>query len=177
MNVVPIESLRAILALEPASGSLTWKVRPVELCPSEPHARTWNKQFAGKEAFTAANKGYRCGRIFDRMYQAHRVAFALHHGRWPEHQVDHIDGNPLNNSIANLREVTNAENHRNECRPTSNTSGAIGVTRHRAKWRAHIKVNFRQLHLGVFDTFEAAVAARQAAELSHGFHANHGRAA
>ena len=178
---VPADTLARLLRYDPTTGALHWKARTTDLFPHslmpEAQCKTFNKQFAGKEALTAASKGYRVGRLFNRMVQAHRVAFALHHGRWPTGQVDHIDGNPLNNTASNLREVTNAENHKNERRPKSNTSGIAGVGRHGSRWRAHIKVNYRQMHLGLFDTRGEAAAARKAAEFKLGFHVNHGRVA
>lgn len=171
---VSAELLPTLFSCDFSTGELIWKERDPATFRK---AATFNKQFAGRPALTALNKGYRCGRLFDRMVQAHRVVFALAHGRWPVGQVDHIDGNPANNRLDNLREVTNAENHRNERRPRNNTSGVAGVGLRGDRWRAHIKVNFRQIHLGVFSSKEEAIEARRRAEREYGFHKNHGRAA
>ena len=43
-----------------------------------------------------------------------RLCWLLHYGDWPENTIDHIDRNPLNNKIENLRDVTQAENNRNK---------------------------------------------------------------
>jgi len=70
--------------------------------------------------------------------------------------VDHIDGNPLNNSRSNLRIVTNTQNAWNQHASKSNTSGYKGVCWHKRqqKWVAQICVNRRVIHLGTFETPE-----------------------
>lgn len=79
--------------------------------------------------------------------------------------VDHIDRNPQNNHVTNLRVATSSENNRNKSKYV-NTSGTTGVywfeSRH--KWRAHITVNYKKLNLGTFHSKRAAVAARKRAE-------------
>lgn len=84
--------------------------------------------------------------------------------------VDHIDGNTLNNSRTNLRVCTNAANIRNGRIRTNNTSGNTGVRQPRGpgtKWEARIRVNYKIIILGFFDTFEEAVGARKAAEKTY----------
>jgi hypothetical protein len=110
-----------------------------------------------------------------REYKAHRLIWLLVHKAWPENQIDHIDGNGLNNRIENLRDVTNAENARNRKKQKNNESGHTGVRRERGKWRAVIEVSGREIYLGLFINLEEAVAARKAAEAKYGFHANHGK--
>jgi len=79
--------------------------------------------------------------------------------------VDHIDGNTLDNRRCNLRICTNAANLRNgvHIRP-NNTSGVTGVWKHRNKWIAEIKVNYKKIHLGTFNTLKEAAQARKQAE-------------
>jgi hypothetical protein len=76
-----------------------------------------------------------------------------------------------------LRDVSNQENQRNKSRQSRNTSGVTGVHWHKRdkKWIARIKVDKKDLYIGMFDTFEEAVAARKEAEIKYGFHENHGR--
>lgn len=86
-------------------------------------------------------------------------------------QVDHIDGNGLNNRRENMREATNAQNAHNSPIQRNNTSGFKGVSWHKrcAKWYARIKANGSCYRLGCFDTPEAAHAAYVAAsEKLHG---------
>ena len=85
-------------------------------------------------------------------------------------QVDHIDGDPLNNRRANLRVCTNAENSRNRTRlRRDNTSGVCGVTWYskKRKWGAGIRLNGRRKHLGLYTTLEAASRARREAAIKY----------
>jgi hypothetical protein len=104
-----------------------------------------------------ARKAYRrIFRIMGNNYQAHRMAWAIHYGEWPTNVIDHIDGDSLNNRIANLRDVTirgNAQNmkiHRN-----GSPVGASGPS-DTGKWLAHIEVNEERYYLGCFDSEESA---------------------
>lgn len=80
--------------------------------------------------------------------------------------VDHIDGNTLNNTRANLRAVTQVENLRNAIKRTTNKSGYVGVVWHTQarKWNARIKVNYKAISLGLYDCKEEANRARLKAE-------------
>lgn len=80
-----------------------------------------------------------------------------------EKQVDHRDGDGLNNRRLNLRPATGAQNVANMKMHARNRSGAKGVWRHGRKWRATIQRNGKNWHLGGFDTVEEASAAYQAA--------------
>ena len=174
--------LRQVLDYDPETGGLTWRERPASMFSdgrrSASHsAAVWNSRYSGKPALMSIRNGYSYGAIFDRLHQAHRVAWLLHYGVWPSGQVDHKNGDRSDNRIANLRDVTNAENGRNQKRHRDNTSGVTGVCWHRAsgKWNARIKVGARNKSLGLFADFDAAVSARKAAEVDHGYSLGHGR--
>lgn len=67
---------------------------------------------------------------------AHRVVWKLFHGSISDSMViDHIDGNSLNNSIENLRLVTQTINNRNHRKQINNTSGETGVRLEGNRWR------------------------------------------
>lgn len=166
-----------LLRYEPDTGHLYWLTRPRVFFRSDGEHRRWNGRYAGKRAFTLNSYGYRDGMIFRKMYRAHAVAWALHTGEWPDGQIDHINGDRDDNRIDNLRVVTRSENCRNTPLRKNNSSGVMGVSKLRYRWRAYIRTGEKNVHLGVFNTIEEATAARQAAELTHGYHPNHGRAA
>lgn len=172
------ELLRKLLRYDPSTGKLFWRERPVDTFATEAAGKTWNKRFAETEAIACQNtNGYLTGTMFCKRHKAHRVIWALVNGEWPEGEIDHIDGNKLNNVIGNLRVVSSAENRRNMSRPKTNTSGVIGVdwcsVNH--KWRARIKINRRRIHIGYFSNIDDAATARAEAEAKYGFHQNHGR--
>lgn len=178
---IPIELLRQVLRLDPATGRLYWLPRAAGQFEARFPNRAcmvWNSQFAGKEAFMTSDRhGYLTGHIFNRRIFAHHVAFALANGRWPSRALDHIDGNRANNLPPNLREATQAENMRNTALRSDNMSGVMGVSwdKENRRWRADIRVNGRRFNLGRFRSIQDAISARKAAEREHQFHENHGK--
>lgn len=91
---------------------------------------------------------------------AHRLIFLWHHGYLPS-SIDHIDGNPRNNRIENLRGATHGQNHGNRKKPVNNTSGFKGVSWHKKsnKWCASIKVKYQQIYLGLYENPSVAAEA------------------
>jgi hypothetical protein len=140
----------------------------------------WNVNYANKEAFTCVgNNGYLQGRVFNMLFLAHRVVWALSYDAWPSKHIDHIDGNRTNNSISNLREVDDLENAKNQKRHIDNKSGVTGVylDGRSGKWLATIMGSGKRKHLGLFCNIDDAIEARKRAEKHYGFSPNHGRAA
>lgn len=176
---VSVDTLRELLRYDPDTGKLFWRERGQRWFSSFRMCRVWNGQHAGKEAFTTNSHpgGYLAGSVLDRSHLAHRVAWAIHTGAWPSEHIDHINGNPADNRLCNLRAVSNDENRRNMARPRNNVSGVAGVTwdSARGKWAAQIGQHKKRF-LGRFDNKQDAIAARKQAEAELGYHANHGRA-
>ena len=166
------EVLRQLMTYDPETGKLFWAQRGAEWFTdgtyhtAEVQARIWNTKYADKEAFTPINsRGYHTGTVKGKMLLAHRIAWAITHGRWPDHFLDHINGIRSDNRLCNLREATHAENSRNSDVPMGK-SGVRGVRqdkRWRKKWQARITVDGVAKSLGYYDTMEEAIAARQAA--------------
>jgi len=165
-----VDDLRALLHHDAAEGLLYWRLRSAEMFADNGHSpehscAIWNARYAGKRAGSARRDGYVCVAIGGVRFLAHRLVFAMASGAWPSLHIDHIDGNPNNNKISNLREATQAENMRN-CRPQSRSkTGYRGVHWHQAsrKWRASICVAGARIYLGVFSEIEHAKAAYSAA--------------
>ena len=170
---IPPQLLQQIMAYDPETGALVWKERPLDLCKSDRERRRWNTRHAGKPACFPRPQGYLGCLVYKVPISAHRAAWALHYGEWPN-VIDHINGDRADNRIANLRSVDKAENAKNRRMHPANKSGALGVIAHRKGWRAYITHKYQQIHLGVFPTKDEAIAARREAEAKYGFHANHG---
>jgi hypothetical protein len=169
--------VKTLLEADFSTGQLFWKKRPSELFPSDQSARLWNAKHAGKNALNCVNgAGYRYGRIFRSPIMAHRAIWCLANDGWPKDQIDHINGNREDNRLVNLRNVTKLENSRNQRIRKENTSGVLGVywLKNAKKWRAFVCVDYKKIHLGVFDDFEEAVLVRKEAEKKYGFHKNNG---
>jgi hypothetical protein len=165
------EVLTELLDYRPKSGKLFWKFRPLRFFETQRGCNIWNGKNAGKEAFTSINKGYRQGRIFSQTHRAHRVIWAIHTGAWPKDNIDHVDGNRLNNAWVNLREASKTENNRNRSASRNSKSGHKGVFWYKAgkKWHAQITAERQRFHLGYFDEIDDAKAAYQtAAAALHG---------
>lgn len=168
------KTLRKLFRFDPKTGRLFWKKRPRAMFSSALSSRQWNGRFAGQEAFTALKDGYRRGLLFRQSVFAHRVIWKLVTGVAAD-EIDHIDGNRLNNRWKNLRSVPSGFNQRNSSRRSDNTTGMTGVVRRGERWIAQIGLGGTTVHIGVFDTMRAAVFARKEAETTHGFHRNHGK--
>lgn len=106
---------------------------------------------------------------------AHLIIWFLKHKVWPV-EVDHIDGNGLNNKLENLREVTREINNKNHRRQKNNSSGITGVNYRKDinKWRAYSYKNRSQVQLGVFDTLLDAACVRKSYENINGYTKRHG---
>ena len=83
--------------------------------------------------------------------------------------VDHVMHDTLDNCKWALRVVTQAENAQNNRVSKRNQSGYPGVSRNKrlGKWKAHIRVNYKLIHLGYFESKEEAIAVRRLAENTH----------
>lgn len=102
-------------------------------------------------------KGYRRVRVNGSEYFIHRLVWMYVYGTWPQHDIDHINGNTLDNRIGNLRDVPHCWNMQNMARPQKNsTTGYRGVAVVHGKFRAHITVNGRTHVIGRFDSPEVA---------------------
>ncbi|MEL6859316.1 MAG: HNH endonuclease signature motif containing protein [Pseudomonadota bacterium] len=170
-NVTP-EIVRELLKYDPETGSFEWRHRDLKWFKSVRAQRAWNGQFAGKKAATAVHSaGYNVCTLMNKVYYAHRLAFAHHHGYWPSKCIDHINGDRKDNRISNLRDVSHSLNMKNSKLPDNNTSGYPGVywSSQNKHWIANIWIEGKFNYLGQHKTKEAAIAARKTAEEEHGF--------
>nr|DAE53860.1 MAG TPA: endonuclease [Caudoviricetes sp.] len=109
-----------------------------------------------------ANNGYIFVSWRGKKYAAHRLAWFYYHGKWPKEDIDHINGNPSDNSIRNLREATRAQNSHNRRLGKNNTSGLRCVAKNRVNGKYSVRIwRFGQcFSLGEYaDKVEAAKVA------------------
>ena len=157
-------TLTKLLFYNPDTGNLTWQSRPESMFKTNRAWKSWNTRYAGNAALsTLGASGYLHGTIFGKSYSAHRVAWTIFYGRWPECELDHINRDKLDNRIDNLRDVSKSQNMENVGISSRNKSGVVGVHFYEQtkRWRATYKTE----HLGYFLTKDEAVKARYEAEL------------
>jgi len=165
-NDISADYVRQLLDYERETGVLTWKARTPDMFEKlyhnpEKQCHSWNNKYAGMKAGCISH-GRVLVSIYNKKYFAHRIAWLIAYGIWPEHEIDHVSGDSKDNCLLNLREATSGENHQNLSRARNNISGFSGVRyiKDRTKWIAFITVGKKRRHLGTFGTFEDAVSAR-----------------
>lgn len=132
-------------------GKLYWRI---------PH-KSAGSVFTGTVAghVRKGKKPYVAVKVYGRTELAHRIIFAMHHGYMPD-EVDHIDGDSLNNRVENLRECTRSQNSMNRPAKSDNVTGLKGVSRRKRSYgyayRASIWVDGKSIPLGVYKTPEEA---------------------
>jgi hypothetical protein len=151
-RIETFEYLNPRLEYNAASGQLFWKVL-----------------FPGKGAGSRLKYGAIKLALERLDFKAHRLCWILHYKQKPADGlvIDHINGDPSDNRICNLRACTQKENSRNSVTPKNSTTNFKGVSKQGSKYRAYVSVNRRQIHLGRFDTAEEAYAAYVTAARQH----------
>lgn len=163
--------VRSILAYDPSNGLLTWKER-TDAAP------WWNGKWAGEPAGSVTNDGYIRITINGRKYMAHRLAWLITTGAWPEPEADHKNTNRADNRWDNLRQATEMQNRRNRSIGRNNTTGFKGAfwNKEWRRWSSSITADGKNHFLGYFDTAEKAHEAYcAAADRLHGEFAQHSK--
>ncbi len=138
-----IKRLREVLNYDPETGSMTWAInRP--------------KCQQGAPVGSLRQDGYRAVSVDRCTMLVSRVAWALVHGRWPEHEIGHKDGDRTNDAIANLIDQPRPVHHANRLRTDRDSRApALGIRRKGNRWHAR----FDGQHLGTFATIDEAFRA------------------
>ena len=180
MTDLATEIVRELLDYNPETGVFTWRPRGREWFPTNRSWRWWNGRFAGKTAgcISKNKRGYPLLsiKVLGKMYLASRLAFLWMGEPLPE-QVDHPNGDSLDNRWRNLKASTGAENGKNRSMSRANTSGVTGVYWRKAvgKWQAGGKLDGKQHHLGHFDDLDEAAAVVNKFRATSGFSERHGK--
>lgn len=146
----PLAELREWLRYDAETGEFFWA-----RCPGK-------KMQPGKRAGWSAKRGYVSITLFGQDMRAHRLAWLFVYGEDPGNKlIDHVNSDPSDNRICNLRLATSADNARNMRKVDGTTSEYKGVSwyKRKKKWMAQIRINGKSTHLGYFHDEEAAHAA------------------
>lgn len=155
-NEEDISVLREYLSYCPDSGIIHWLKSPTAVVKP------------GSIAGRVDSKGYISLHFRRKKFKAHRVAFAIQYGRWPE-VIDHINGIKTDNRLDNLRECTHEQNMQNSRvylrrNKSSRFSGVSRCNNKSNPWTSQIRVDGKKIHLGSFsselDAHKAYLAAK-----------------
>jgi hypothetical protein len=146
-NPLTHEVLVSLLRYDSETGLFFWSKPPMN------HHRLLEYVAGG------ITTGYVLIKINGHKYKAHRLAWLYVNGEWPVGDIDHANGCPLDNRIANLRVATNPQNQANR-RRDNHKETAKGVRRlPSGRFQARLTVKGKLLNIGIFDTEEAAQTA------------------
>lgn len=161
-----LNRVRSVVSYDAEAGTFMW------LCN-----RKGGSARVGASAGCTRPDGYVHIVIDGERHYAHRLAWQMEVGLIPSGmEIDHIDHNPSNNKIGNLRLVTRSGNRKNRSRDSRNKSGVNGVhwSENAKAWAVQVRSDRKTKHIGYFKDLKKASEARRAAEAALGFHPNHG---
>lgn len=142
--MITAEKVRELFNYDPDSGHLTWKLSS--------NRHKVGDRAGSMHAMKISPRLKIC--IAGRFYLIHRLIWLHQTGAWPEHLVDHVNMNGLDNSWRNLREATNAQNNYNCPKKKSRFTTLKGVRfdRRYNRYVAAIKNSGKSIYLGSFKT-------------------------
>lgn len=141
-----VHRLRELLSYDPETGHLKWL------------KRTSHRINIGDVAGAPIGNGYiMLGADKNRIY-AHRAAWALHTGSWPNGHIDHINGDRQDNRISNLRDVTRSVNIHNQHRKKISSTGKRNVLARSGKFVARCQIDGKYYWIGTYPTPEKAAS-------------------
>lgn len=170
-NKLPSTFFHQYFTYCPETGYLYWKPRPREMFLTDLAHTCFTNNQVGKRAGFKEQEYWKV--VMSE--RGHRYIQTAHYVIWrmfdrtvpPGKLIDHIDRNPENNRIENLRLVDPEGNTVNRCVGKNNTTGIMGVSKYKDRWVAQITVKGNRIDLGRFDTKEEAGRVRRAAELRY----------
>ena len=157
------DELQKLLYYEPNTGEFYWLKKVLR------------DVIKVKRAGSKHKSGYRFIKIKNKLYPEHRLVWLYVHGKFPDNYIDHINHIKDDNRLSNLREVTHAENSRNQS-ARDNSLGVAGIyyCKTKGKYISQIKLNGKRVYQRSFHCIDEAISQRKAKLLELGFHPNHG---
>lgn len=180
-NRIPAEIIREIF--EYRDGHLYWKVRPRSHFTTDRGHKGFNTRMSGRKAGTplCPLKLYLISQItyLDQQYSLllHIATWVVVKGEYPSADIDHEDGNGMNNSIENLKDLGVSLNMQSKAIYKNNKSGLCGISWYKKydKWIVQGTVNGNKVNLGYFESFFEAACKRKSWELDYNFTERHGK--
>ena len=167
--------LLKLITYSPCTGEFLWKSREPEMFKNARACKTWNTRYANKPCGLVSGHNhnlYLYIRVLGKRYAAHRLAWLYMTGDFPKSNIDHIDGDGLNNKFENLRDVSHSENSKNMRFKKSDVG--VYLDKRTGRYKASIQVNKKYIYLGTYDTKEEALAVRRSAQETYKFSKFHG---
>jgi hypothetical protein len=154
MSDIDFNWLKEHLSYNQETGTFTWIKSP------------GGNIVKGMKTGCKNGKNYLLIGVKGKCYSAHRLAWLLAYGTWPENEIDHINKDPSDNRLVNLRLATRNQNNQNRKQFSNNSSGHTGVRWHERdkRWHAYIGINKKIIFLGGYKIIEDAISARKKAE-------------
>lgn len=139
------KELQRLLHYDPETGIFTWKISISTIVK------------IGEIAGVDNSHGYLRIQIHKKRYRNHHLAWLYVYGELPKFPMDHLNGIRKDNRISNLRKSSNKMNAQNQrIAKINNKLGLLGVYKFRNKFRAHISIDGKRIHLGLFKRKEDA---------------------
>jgi hypothetical protein len=154
------EYIKSILDYDSETGVFRWK-----------KVEKFSNMKIGDIAGCLTKYNYHNIHFLGRKNRTHRLAWIYVYGVNPVNYIDHINGDPSDNRICNLREASPLENQRNAKVRKDNKTGYKGVSFNKpsSKYYASCRINGKSKHIGSFETLELAVEAhRSFTKVIHG---------
>ena len=169
MHILPLPDLNYLKECFEIDASLPcglrWaSKRPLFHFKNQADYKRWSSKNSNKPAGSISSNGYYYSKFNKKAYRNSRIIFAIYNNTidFQDKQVDHIDGNVLNNSPQNLRLVTASQNQFNRKKQKNNSTGYknISFSKKLNKYRCAMQIDGKDIYIGLFNTIEEAIKTR-----------------